>query len=436
MELDLAKQLEMTITDNGVCEKKITFSVNAEGIDSICKSVVADLANSVNIPGFRRGKAPAGMLMKRFEKEINDEIRRYAYQAAFQRLDSEKLDIVTWGRPEDGEFDRAKGLDFSLTVGIAPEFEIGTYTGIQVNVPAAKADDKVVDERLAQYRKMYAEFVDADTPAQAEDMLKVAYESDFELAEDAAPALVRMVKSDNNYIWLAEPESIPGSIAAMTGVNAGEKREFTAVFPEDFRIAELAGKSVKYNVTVNAIQRRKELDDAALAAKLNIESIDLLRADIAKMVQDEADNKRKGEIREAIYAKLDEQVAQFEFPASLVEGETNNELRMIAERIVKDEAGAEKFKEEMDTHKAEAEKAALKSLRRMFILRKIAEKEELTVDEKLVEARIEAMAAYYGKKAKELRQLMERNGAIDSMRLDMLNEKVMDFLAEKAEISE
>ena len=70
------------------------------------------------------------------------------------------------------------------------------------------------------------------------------------------------------------------------------------------------------------------------------------------------------------------------------------------------------------------------------MIRKIAEKEELTVEEKLVDARIEAMAAYYGKKAKELRQLMERNGAIDSMRLDMLNEKVMDFLAEKAEVSE
>ena len=200
--------------------------------------------------------------------------------------------------------------------------------------------------------------------------------------------------------------------------------------------AALAGKSVKYNVTVNAIQRRKELDDAALAAKLNIASIDELRNDISKMVQDEADNKRKAEIREAIYAKLDEQIAQFDFPASLVEGETNNELRAIAEKTVKDEAGAEKFKEEMEAHKAEAEKAALKNLRRMFILRAIAAKEELTVDEKLLEARIEAMAAYYGKKAKELRQLMERNGAIDSMRLDMLNEKVMDFLAEKAEVAE
>ena len=436
MDFNLSEQIEMNVADAGVCEKKIAFSVNADGLAKTAGLVLRDLAASVTLPGFRKGKAPVAMLNKRYAREIDDEIRRSVYQAGFQKLEAEKLDIVTWGRPEDGEYDRAKGFSFTITVGVAPEFEPGEYTGIKVSVPAAAVDPKVVEERLAGYRKMYADFVDADTPAQAEDMLKVAYESDFQIPENASPAVERMVKSDNNYIWLAEPESIPGSIKGLTGVNAGEKREFTAEYPADFRIAELAGKSVKYIVTVNAVQRRRELDDAALAEKLKISGIDELKADIEKMVRRDADAKRDAEIREAVYAKLDAATPQFDLPAGLVESEIAGELRNLAERTVKNDADAEKFKAELEQHRAEADKAARERLRRMFIFRKIAAKESITVDEAQVAARLEAMAAYYGKKASELRKIMEGNGGLDTMRLEMLDEKVWRFLADKAEVSE
>ena len=436
MDFNLSEQIAMNVADAGACEKKIAFSVDADGLAKTAGAVLRDLAASVTLPGFRKGKAPAAMLNKRYAKEIDDEIRRSVYQAGFQKLEAEKLDIVTWGRPEDGEYDRAKGFSFTITVGVAPEFELGEYTGIKVSVPAAAVDPKVVEERLAGYRKMYADFVDADTPAQAEDMLKVAYESDFQIPENASPAVERMVKSDNNYIWLAEPESIPGSIKGLTGVNAGEKREFTAEYPADFRIAELAGKKVKYTVTVNAVQRRRELDDAALAEKLKISGIDELKSDIEKMVRREADAKRTAEIREAVYAKLDAATPQFDLPAGLVESEIAGELRNLAERTVKNDADAEKFKAELEQHRAEADKAARERLRRMFIFRKIAAKESITVDEAQVSARLEAMAAYYGKKASELRKIMESNGGLDTMRLEMLDEKVWGFLADKAEVSE
>ena len=436
MDFNLSEQIAMNVADAGVCEKKIAFSVDADGLAKTAGAVLRDLAASVTLPGFRKGKAPAAMLNKRYAREIDDEIRRSVYQAGFQKLEAEKLDIVTWGRPEDGEYDRAKGFSFTITVGVAPEFELGEYTGIKVSVPAAAVDPKVVEERLAGYRKMYADFVDADTPAQAEDMLKVAYESDFQIPENASPAVERMVKSDNNYIWLAEPESIPGSIKGLTGVNAGEKREFTAEYPADFRIAELAGKKVKYTVTVNAVQRRRELDDAALAEKLKISGIDELKSDIEKMVRREADAKRTAEIREAVYAKLDAATPQFDLPAGLVESEIAGELRNLAERTVKNDADAEKFKAELEQHRAEADKAARERLRRMFIFRKIAAKESITVDEAQVSARLEAMAAYYGKKASELRKIMESNGGLDTMRLEMLDEKVWGFLADKAEVSE
>ena len=113
------------------------------------------------------------------------------------------------------------------------------------------------------------------------------------------------------------------------------------------------------------------------------------------------------------------------------------EQRIPASRvIIKNDADAEKFKAELEQHRAEADKAARERLRRMFIFRKIAAKESITVDEAQVAARLEAMAAYYGKKASELRKIMEGNGGLDTMRLEMLDEKVWRFLADKAEVSE
>lgn len=431
----LAEKMTMTVGDAGACEKKIEFSVARDVLAKEADRTVSELAQMVVIPGFRRGKAPAGMIRKRYAEELKGELKRKIFQAAFERLGNEKFDIVTYDRPEEAKdlsFD--EDFAFTLSVGVAPEFEMPAYTGIEVSVPAVEVGDKEVEERLNYYREMYAAYADADTPAEPGDMLKVSYTSDFELPADASQALRRAVESDSNYLWLAEPESIPGSIRALTGAEAGKEYELKAVYPEDFHQKELAGKTVNFKVKVEGVQRRKLLDDAELCAKLQVGSIDEIKTRLSEVAKHEAEDARKGQVREAVYAKLDAAVPAFELPAKLVESETANELRQTANRTVKTEEDAEAFKEKLEEHRSEAEKAARAKLRRQFIFRKIAEAEEIKVGQDEVDNQIALLSRYYGRKEKEMRQLLESNGGADDIAGDMLNAKVWDFIADKAAV--
>jgi trigger factor len=275
---------------------------------------------------------------------------------------------------------------------------------------------------------MYGNYVDATDAAKAEDMLKVDYKSDFEVPEDANAAVKRQLNAENAFVWLSEPETIPGCIAALTGAEKGKEYEFASVYPADYREAALAGKTVNYKVTVKDVQRRSKLEDAALLEKLQLASMDELRDRLRKAMEGDNEDARRSKAAEAVYSRLDEMAGEFELPPALLAEETNKELQKLAREQVKSEEDANKFKEELDAKRAEAETAAKAALRRTLILRQVAKLEEVTVEDAELEAQLSMMSYQYGYKAKELKDMMEKNGAMEDFRMDMVNAKALDKL--------
>ena len=279
---------------------------------------------------------------------------------------------------------------------------------------------------------MYGNYAEVTGPAVADDMLKVSYTSDFELPADAPAALSRAVASDDNYLWLNEPEQIPGATAALTGAEVGKEYTFDAAYPADWREAALAGKTVKYTVKVHGIQRRAPLADAELCAKMQAENIDALKENIRTNSLREAEMKRHSEIVDKVYNELDSKVSEFELPADLLASETEKELREIAARQVKTDDDAEKFKTELENHKTQAEAMARLNLRKELILRKVANMENITVEDSELDAQIAVMSRYYGYKEDEFRKLLSRNGSIENLRNNILMNKTLDKIAEYA----
>ena len=136
--------------------------------------------------------------------------------------------------------------------------------------------------KTQNYRSMYGSYAGIEEAAKAEDMLKVDYSSDFVPAEDASASVKRQAAATDSFIWLNEPETMPGVIAALTGAEKGKEYEFKSEYPADYREAALAGKTVNYKVTVKDIQRRTKLEDAALLEKLQLKSMDELRDRLRK----------------------------------------------------------------------------------------------------------------------------------------------------------
>ena len=427
----LSQALELVVREDGALCRNCDFTVAADRMKSETSIAAQAFANYVAVPGFRRGKAPEAMIIKRFENDLKDELKRRFMAAAFERLsDGEKLEVVYCRMPEESALELGKEYKFTLRIDLAPQIADFEYKGLEVDVPAAEIDEKELNDRVEQYRKMYAEFAEISEPAAKEDMLKVDYTSDFELPEDASASLTRQVKADATFLWLAEPEYIPGCVAALTGAEAGKEYTFDSVYPADYRDAALAGKTVKYTVKVVNVQRRKELSDAELAEKLRLDSIDKLRDMIKSGLQAEAEGKRREAVREAVYEKLSAAVGEFELPPTLLEAETDEALQRKAQEVVKSEADAEEFKKNLDQNRADAKVEASAKLRRELIFRKIAKLENITVSAAEVDREIEMMSRYYRKKPAELRSIMEKNGAIDALQSEILNNKVWNFVAD------
>ncbi len=428
------KELKMTVSDAGNNQKKFTFEVDADQMKKTAAGVAAELSGYVAIPGFRKGHAPAAIVLKRYEGDVKNEVLRKLVSVAFDQIAADKsLDVLNCTLAEPPEtFELNAALVFGLKAILAPEIVLPDYKSFKIEAEAAAVTDEQVEERLSYFRNMYGNYAEVTGPAVADDMLKVSYTSDFELPADAPAALSRAVASDDNYLWLNEPEQIPGATAALTGAEVGKEYTFDAAYPADWREAALAGKTVKYTVKVHGIQRRAPLADAELCAKMQAENIDALKENIRTNSLREAEMKRHSEIVDKVYNELDSKVSEFELPADLLASETEKELREIAARQVKTDDDAEKFKTELENHKTQAEAMARLNLRKELILRKVANMENITVEDSELDAQIAVMSRYYGYKEDEFRKLLSRNGSIENLRNNILMNKTLDKIAEYA----
>ena len=414
--------IKMEITAPAECVKEFNFTVPADAVKSESTKVLNYIASMVQIPGFRSGKAPIGMVKSKYADSVEEELRNRIVSGAVAKIEDEKdVEILTLNFKSAPDFtlDGSADITFTFEANVMPEIAVGDYKAIKVDVALDAVEESAIDERL-------------DGPAVADDMLKASYTSDFVPAEDATAAVKRQAAAEDTFLWLSEPETIPGLIAALTGAEKGKEYTFAATYAADYREEALAGKTVNYTVKVSAIQRRTKLTDAELVEKFQGESIEKMRELIRKAMEQDNQMKRRNDAAEAVCAKLDETVPAFAFPPALLDNEVQKELQKIAREVVKTEEDGEKFKAELDTHKEKATEAAKKELRRNLILREIAKAENITVEASEIDAQIEGMSRQYGYNAKELRSMMEKNGAMDEFQLNIANAKVLEKLVDSA----
>ncbi len=433
----LSDNLTMTCKEEKACVRDFLFVADKTTVENELKNIIKEFSRMVVIPGFRKGKAPTKMLIKRYNTEITGEMQRKMYGAAFEKVTADKsLDIVSYGNPQEvTPLKLDDKYSFSIAFDLAPEIELPEYKGVEVEVAPVKVDKKDIDKQIDYYRNMYATYEDIETPAEAEDMLKVSYTSDFELAEDASASLKRQVSAESNWLWLNEPELIPGAVKALTGAEKDKDYKLEAKYPADWRDVELAGKKVNYDIKVLGVQRRKSLTDKEVVEKMKFESVEKMRELFETVAKNEAEKARESEISGKVYDILDKKIKIFDLPQNILNGEIQNELHRMAQGI-KSEEEAEAFKKDLDAHKKEAEKAAKDKLRKTFIMRKIADLEKISVEQHEIDGQIKGMSSHYGYKEKEFRSMLEKAGGMEEMHMDMLSLKVANFLGKKAKVKE
>jgi len=429
--------MEVKVEADGPCRKALLIEAGSEEIRPEYDSVLKNYARQAKIKGFRPGKAPLDLVEKVYEKSIADDVRerllpRY-YREAVKRTEIVEVAAVDVRKVE---FAKSDGLRFEVSVDVAPEFKLPKYEKIAVKRKNIEVGEEMVEQALRQLLESRARFEDAPAERllQKGDLANLEYEGICEgrPVQEMAPACQGLGAGRDFWVMVDEPEFLPGFNDGLLGAKAGETRSIAVDFPADFREAAVAGQKANYTVTVHKIRERilPVLDEdflKTLEVASEVELRDKIRENL--LAREQADETRR--LKEEISGQLLKK-ADFDLPRSQVEDETRRTARTLA-RSIASRGGSQAVEQHKEQILASAGKSSAERVRLAYILEKIAAKESIAVSDEERDRALAEMARQYGLTPDKLRAELEKNDGIQRLTRDMLCEKTLDTLLEKAQ---
>lgn len=431
--------MNVTVENLAPCKKLLRVEVESQKVDETFDSVTKEFQREASLPGFRPGKAPKDMVLRKYAKDIEEETRRKLISEAYKKaVEEQKIDVLGSPDIEEIQFNRGQPLQFAATVETAPEFELPEYKGIPVQTEGRSVSDGDVTHALDMLREQRVNFQTVERSIQTGDIAVVNYTgtSDGKPLTELAPTAQGLTKKENFWVDVGSQSFIPGFSEQLMGAKAGDKRTVTVDFPADFVTPQLAGKKAVYDVQLVEVKEKilPPLDDE-LAKAYGAESLDKLKEGVRKDLENELKYKQNKAVRNQLIRSLLNRT-NFELPESAVAQETRNVVYDLVQENAKRGVSRQTIEQEKDKIYSAATQGARERVKVAFLLQKIAEKEDIKVSQEEVAHRISHLAALYQIPAEKFaKDLQRRNGLIQVFD-EIMNEKVIDFLQKNARIEE
>ena len=435
--------MNIQINDISASRKSLVVTLDAAEVANEHKAVVSQFVRMAQIPGFRPGKAPAAMVTKRYAVDIDGEFKQKVVSAAYKAaMDQQKVEIASVVNLEDDGVALDKVVNVTITVDVQPSFELPEYLGLPTEVASVDCSEEEVDKILEGIRAERAQFKTAERASQKGDYVKMSYEGKVDGQSIAELAADRQVYGKVPQTWEeVEGENegiIPGLGKQLAGLKAGETKDVTITFGEDFKaVPALSGKTAIYTVEVQEVRERvlPEINEEFLKAN-RAENLEGLRASIRDNVkmQKEGQNRQaqRRQVLDALLAKVD-----FPLPESLVEQETQEVVRQFINENVRRGVPQEQFEKDRESIVANAKAGALARVKSQFLLSKIAEKEKIEVVERDFDTYIYRETMRTGEKPEKIvKQLTTDREVLRNVQRSIIFDKAVDFLVSKATVSE
>ena len=421
----------MKITQDEVVERQtpLHIELDDEDIDPTLQRAYSRVVQNVNIPGFRKGKAPRSIIEQYFGREslLNEILDSMLPELTGKAITEEDIDAV--GMPSID----LEGLDpfqFSAVVPLKPDINLGEYKSIRVEKETPSLPDDAIDERIEQLRLSVASWEPVDRTVQTGDMVSTQIKGtlDDEVILDESDA-VYLVNED-----IGRP--FPGFSDKLVGLESDEPSSFDLDIPEDFQDENLAAKNISFEVNIKDIKERvlPELDDAfAQSIGEGYESLEDLREEVDKSIINEAETEASRAHRENVIQALLES-ATVELPPLLIEHESTHMVeeqeRMVTQaNMVLDDylTSIGKTRTELEE---ESRDEAIGRLTRSFVLSALADEENIDISDDEITERIEELFSNSDEEKPDSSQTAEM---MDYMRRSMRMEQTMTRLEDIAE---
>ena len=307
----------------------LQVEIDAESFDKAINGAYKKLKGRINVPGFRKGKAPRMVIEGMFGADVfyEDAMESLAPEAFEYAVDEEKLDTVGMPSIVDFNVDDAKVLTITFSTELYPEVTLGQYKGLEGVYAEAEVTDEEVEAALADARKRNARFVDVDRPVQKGDSIVL----DFEGFVDGVA--FEGGKADNYTLEVGSGAFIPGFEDQLVGMSAGVDGEVNVTFPEQYD-PKLAGKDATFKVKVNAVREPQmpELDDEFAKDVSEFDTLEEYKADLRKNILARHTEEAESDFKSAIMNQaLDNMTV--EIPESMIAEKSDEFLRNYADSM-------------------------------------------------------------------------------------------------------
>jgi trigger factor len=413
--------------------------IEAQKVDETFDAVATDFRREAKLPGFRPGKAPREMVLRMYQKDIEEEAKRKLISEAYRKaVEEQKLDVLGHPDIEEIQFKRGEPLQFAATIETAPEFELPEYKALPVRRELRTVSEADVERALNLLRDQRVSFKTVERPLAAGDIAVVNYMGTCEGKPITEIAPTAKGLTEHKAFWVeAKPNSfIPGFADQLMGAKAGDKRTVTVDFPADFVTPQLAGKKGTYEVEVVEVKEKvlPPLDEE-LAKAYGAENLEKLQTGVRRDLENELKFKQEKTIRNDLVRALLGRV-NFELPETAVAHETRNVVYDLVRENTQRGVPRDIIEKQKEQIYSAATQNAKERVKVQFLLQKIAEKEDIKVSQEEIAKRVHYLAGLYQiAPDKFLKDLQKRNGLIEVYD-QIMNEKVIDFLEQNAKFED
>ena len=416
-------------------EATLKITAPAADVNAGFKKAVQKIANSVNVPGFRKGKAPRAIIEMHYGKEA---IKQEAFEMVANKLYSEALDVknlipVEDPKVEESVFEEGKDMELTIKVTVKPEPELGEYKGLHVEKEEAVVTDEDVEAQMNDLRNRNAKMVAAEEG-------HIIEKGDFAIIDFAGTVGGEPFSGGEGKGYPLEVGSnsfIPGFEDQLVGLSKGDATDVEVTFPEEYFVKELAGKEAVFKVNIQDVKIKQlpELNDEYVAANSEFKTVEEMRANYKERMQKAAEENAKVAYEHAL---IDAAVANAKFtvPAVMIEDRITQmveEMRMSLESRKMNMEMYKQYTGLTDEQIRENQRpAAEENVKTDIVLDAIAKAENIQVDMADVDAEIAAISAQHGASVDEVKKIIKSNGTMGLLLANILRRKAAHVVIDSA----
>ncbi len=420
--------MKVSTEELGACQVALNIEVESEEMEQSLQETYRRLVHRLNIPGFRKGKAPRPIL----ERYIGEEgLRQEALESLVPKLCSQAIEeqkIEAIAQPQV-EIIQTDPLVLKATLSLPPQVELGDYHNVRLSPEEVEITEEQIDNMIEHLRDQHALWEPVERPVEFGDLVT----ADIEGKNERSPT-----ESYLSQQFLVNPDSsllLPGFVEQLLGVEKGQEKDVILSYPDDYKREELRGQRFQFKVSLKEIKEKHlpELDDEfARSIGEGLDSLDALRQRVTTNLKNLAEERARKEFEERVTQTVVD-LAKVEFPPFFVEQEIDRIINERGRWFGGGRAGVENYIKSVgkteDEAREEPRDLAAKRVARGLVLDKIAEEEKIEVSVAEVDSEIEQMVKD-SDNAEELRKMFDTPEGRRWVEQGLLRQKTVQHLVE------